>query len=140
MLGVIPQKRHIVDQARAALRNGTILPTSNVPASRLGYDVYFVTALPSLSRISRANIHHIYETMIWNDRYLHGLKDEILSAIKDGIIDDPFGEYVGRLDEVDHAYTKTQKLIADYLKGSPRDIYPEVDVSQLDSPYFKYSD
>lgn len=134
LLGVIPQKRHIIQQARDALRDKGILPTSGVPASRLGYDVYFVAALPLLSRVSRACLHNMYERMIWNDRFLDGFKDEIVTAIRDGIIDDPYAEYAGRLEEVDASYSFAAELIRGYLAGDPEDIYPETEVANLDPP------
>ena len=72
--------------------------------------------------------------MIWGDRYLDSFKDQILIAIREEIIDDPYTEFDGRLEELDQAYVLAEDLVRSYLRGEPEDVYPERDVSNLHPP------
>jgi hypothetical protein len=141
LLGIIPQKRHIIAQAREALHKNKIMPTSGIPISRIGYDIYFPAALPALNTVSRSCIHNIYERLILNDSFLDRYKDEIITAIREKIINNPYTEYAARFIEFDHSYVIAQDLINSYLEDKPIDVYPEIDVGDLLPPtaYPKHS-
>ena len=119
----ISQKTEILDQAITKLKQKRIRPTLSVHALTIGYRSVLGELYGHLGDLDRNCLHVIYEYLRVGDETMDRFETDIVRALKEKIIDDPYEMYAGRLGEVLSAYQQAEKLIDSYLEGKPIDVF-----------------
>ena len=125
ILSQVPQKRDILRQALAKLKEKRFLPPLSVRAVTTGYYSVLDDLYPHLSLIERNCLHVIYERLRVTDEQMDGLEQTFISAVKDKIINDPWSAYAGRLQELNDSCTLVEDLARKYIAGTPVDVFPQ---------------
>ena len=121
----IEQKKDIIKQTIAHLKEGKVLPTSSVRALQTGYIENISELYTHLSDRERNCLHIIYERVRIADDLLDHFDSEFISAVKESVLSDPYGAYKARFSEVLISYDIVLKLINSYLSKNPIDVFQE---------------
>jgi len=119
----LPQKRDILQQAISQLKEQRFIPTLSCRIVAAGYYRVLEDLYPHLSLRERTCLHIIFERLRIADEQMDGFEDGFLNAVKDQLIDNPWGTYAGRLEELLKSYSDVEHLCASYLAGKPEDVF-----------------
>ena len=125
ILSQLPQKRDIIRQAIAHMKQQRFMPTLSVRSVTTGYRSVLDDLYPHLSLIERNCLHVIYERLRVADEQMDGLEESFTKAVKDKIIDDPWSAYVGRLEELLESFTVIEHLARNYVANKPVDVFAQ---------------
>lgn len=120
----LSQKRDILQQAIAKLGNHQILPTLSVHVLTSGYKSALGELYGHLNDRERNCLHVVYEYLRVGDEVTDRFETDILTALKEGVLADPYKAYADRFIEVLKMYEVAGKLIDSYLNGDPEEVYP----------------
>ena len=127
MLAQVPQKRDILHQAIAHLKQKQVMPTLSVHTVTTGYYSVLEALYPHLQLVERNCLHVIFERLRVADEQMDGFEDSFVKAVKDKIIEDPWFTYISRLDELLESYTVIEQLACSYLAMRPIDVFARGD-------------
>ena len=88
-----------------------------------GYRAILGDLYPHLSLIERNCLHVIYERLRVADEEMDGFQNNFIQAVRDKIINDPWGAYLGRLQELIDSYALVDTLARAYLANRPPDVF-----------------
>ena len=125
ILSQLPQKRDIIRQAIAHMKQQRFMPTLSVRSVTTGYRSVLDDLYPHLSLIERNCLHVIYERLRVADEQMDGLEESFTKAVKDKIIADPWSAYVGRLEELLESFTVIEDLARNYIVNKPVDVFAQ---------------
>ena len=117
----LPQKTKILEEMKAALSRGKILPGESVRMIDIGYRQYVGELHPYLTLQQRNCLHVIYERLRVADRRMESFVGDFRAAIQEGVLDDPFRDYSYNLDDLIDSCGTVGKFIDSYLCGDPID-------------------
>jgi hypothetical protein len=119
----IPLLIDILQKTIENLRQKRILPGPAVRAISTVYNSVLAELTPYLTPLERNLLHVVYEHLRVGDDTLAGYTDDLLVALRDGTIDDPWQVYIDRMTDLVENYTVTQELLQSYLRGQPIDVF-----------------
>lgn len=123
ILSQMPQKRDILRQAIAHLKQQRFMPTLSVRSVVTGYYSVLDDLYPHLSLVERNCLHVIYERLRVADEQMDGFEESFVRAVKDKIIDDPWSAYAGRLEELLASFDVVEDLARAYIARKPIDVF-----------------
>lgn len=123
VLSQIPQKRDILHQAIAHLKQKQCMPMLSVRSVTTGYYSVLEALYPHLRLLERNCLHVIFERLRVVDDQMDGFEESFVRALKDKIIEDPSLTYVGRLEELLESYAVIEYLARSYLAKNPIDVF-----------------
>ena len=123
ILSQLPQKKDILQQAIAKLKQHQFLPTLSVRSITTGYRAVIDDLYPHLSLVERNCLHVIYERLRVADEQMDGFQANFIEAVKEKVINDPWGAYVGRLEELLESYAVVDTLARSYIAKTPIDVF-----------------
>jgi hypothetical protein len=89
----------------------------------MGYEHNISELYPYLNKRERNCLHVIYERLKINDEMMDSFEVNILNAIQEKVMADPWDVFKGRLRDVSDSYGVAQELINSFLKGKPIDVF-----------------
>lgn len=119
----IPLKRDVVNQIITKLENQRILSGVSVGIINTGYKQHITELYEHLSFLQRNCLHVIHEHLNLADKTLFSFEHEIISAIREKIIKNPFETYKGRFQDILKSFDVVEGLIKGYLNGKPTDVF-----------------
>ena len=123
VLAQLPQKRDILQQALAHLREQRFMPTLSCRTVTTGYYSVLEQLYPHLSLRERTCLHIIFERLRVADEQTDEFEKGFVGALKDKIIGDPWTAFAGRLEELLASYQVVEDLARSYLAGKPEDVF-----------------
>lgn len=123
VLAQLPQKRDILNQAIAHLKDHRFMPTLACRTVTAGYYGVLEGLYPHLSLRERTCLHIIFERVRVADEQMDEFEKSFVSAVKDKIISDPWSTFSDRLDELLQSYAVIEHLAKTYLDGKPEDVF-----------------
>ncbi len=123
ILAQIPQKRGVVNQIITKLENQRILPGVSVGIINTGYKQHITELYEHLSFLQRNCLHVIHEHLNLADKTLFSFEHELISAIQERIIKNPFETCKRRFQDILKSYDVVEDLIKGYLDGKPTDVF-----------------
>ena len=127
ILSQLPQKRDILRQAIAHLKQQRFMPTLSVRSVVTGYQSVLDDLYPHLSLVERNCLHVIYERLRVADEQMDGFEDSFIEAVKDKIIDNPWSAYTDRLEELLKSFDVVDQLARAYIAKKPIDVFAQGD-------------
>ncbi len=124
VLAQIPQKKDIVSQIVESLCRQEIMPGTSVPVLSLGYRTNIGELYPHLTPEQRNCLHVIHERLAVSESVLDSYATDIVAAIQEKVIVDPFTTFQDRMGEILQSYKVVERLIESYLTGKPIDVFP----------------
>ncbi len=119
----LPQKADILRQAIAKLRNKQVLPMVSVHAITTGYSGALSDLYPRLSLVERNCLHVIYERLRVADEVMDSFDKDIVAALRDKVVGDPWTAYADRLEDILCSLDIVEQLTKSYLSGKPVDVF-----------------
>jgi len=119
----IPQKIDIIKKIISALKKREMLGGISVRAFTVAYNQHIGELYEHLTLLERNCLHVIYEKLRNADDVLFSLEEDFVTAVRDGIIKDPYAAFRDRLQDFLENYRVTNKLIESYLDGNPIDVF-----------------
>ncbi len=123
ILAQIPQKRDIVNQIIYNLEKQQILPGLSVAIINTGYKQHIAELYEHLNVLQRNCLHVIHDRLDVADRVLSSFEHDLISAMREKILHDPFKAYKGRFEDIFKSYDVVENLIKDYLDEKPADVF-----------------
>lgn len=123
VLSQIPQKRDILQQAIAHLKEKRFMSTLSVRSVTTGYYSVLEALYPHLKLVERNCLHVVFERLRVADEQMDGFEESFVRALKDKIIEDPWLTYAGRLEELLESYAVIEKLARSCLAKNPVDVF-----------------
>lgn len=125
ILSQLPQKRDILRQAIAHLKQQRFMPTLSVHSVVTGYHSVLDDLYPHLSLVERNCLHVLYERLRVADEQMEGFEESFINAVKDKIIDDPWSAYTGRLEELLQSFDVVEHLARAYIAKKTIDVFSQ---------------
>jgi len=123
VLAQLPQKRDILQQAIAHLKQQQFMPTLSCHTVTTGYYSVLEQLYPHLSLRERTCLHIIFERLRVADEQTDEFEKSFVGALRDKIMGDPWGAFAGRLEELLASYQVVEDLARSYLAGKPVDVF-----------------
>ena len=123
VLSQIPQKRDILQQAIAHLKQKRFMPTLSVRSVTTGYYSVLEALYPHLKLVERNCLHVVFERLRVADEQMDGFEESFIRALKDKVIEDPWLTYAGRLEELLESYAVIEQLARSCLAKNPIDVF-----------------
>ncbi len=123
LLAQIPQLIDIFKKCIKQLEQQHYLPGPAVQGISTVYKSIITELTPYLSTKERNLLHVVYEKVRIGDEMLASHELDILQAVKEKLIDDPFKSYISRMNDQINAYECVKKLLQSYLNGEPDDVF-----------------
>jgi len=123
ILAQIPQKKNIVKNIIAALEKQQILSGVSVGIINTGYKQHIAELYEHFSFLQRNCLHTIHERLNVADKTLFSFEHDLISAIREKIIDNPFEAYKRRFQDILKSYDAVEGLIKGYLDGELADVF-----------------
>jgi hypothetical protein len=123
LIAQIPQLIDILRQNIESLKQKRILPGPAVRAIATVYNSALAEIGPYLTPKERNLLHVVYERLRVGDDILARYADDLLIALREGIIDDPWQAYIDRMTDLLENYTVARELLLSYLRGQPVDVF-----------------
>lgn len=99
------------------------MPTLSVHLITTGYSSVLSQLYPHLSLTERNCLHVIYERLRVADEAMDEFESDLIQAVKEKIIDDPWESAIGRLEDLRHSLSVVEELARSYLTGKPTDVF-----------------
>ena len=122
-IGVIAQKRQIVNKIINSLDQKRILPGESVSFMTKSYEFNVHAAYPYLSSLQRDSLHVIYERVNQADSFLSRFESEILKHLDLKLVGDPYEMFSHRMNDILESMKVIEDLSKKYLSGNPVDVY-----------------
>lgn len=119
----IDQKLDILSKAQERLGKKQILSTRSVRALTTGYASALRELYGHLGDRERNCLHVIYEYLRVGDDTMDQFETDIMAAIKEEILPDPFSAYADRFRDLQTNYENAKRLIDSYLERRPIDVF-----------------
>ncbi len=123
VLAQIPQKRDILHQAMAHMKEQRFLPMVSVGTVTLGYYSVQASLYPHLTPMERNCLHIIFERLRVADEQMDGMEEGFMRAIKDKVLTDPWNVFANRCEELLTSYDMVAELATSYLEKNPIDVF-----------------
>ena len=123
VLAQLPQKRDILSQAIGNMRKQRFLPMVSVGTVTVGYYSVQESLYPHLTPVERNCLHIIFERLRVADEQMNGMEDAFVRAVKEKVLTDPWGIFIGRCEELATSYNVVADLARSYLDGKPIDVF-----------------
>lgn len=121
-LGLIDQKKDILNKLSEALEKREILNTGSASYSTSLYDKHIGDVGMDLSIIQLSCLHIIYEHFKFIDSYLNNFFNEFLEKNKSGQIEDIFTNSINDCNDVIKKCDQVKELAEGYLQGNPKNV------------------
>lgn len=119
----IPQLVDILDQCMASLKQKQILPGPAVKAISTVYGATITELAPYLSTKERNLLHVAYERLRVGDEILASYAADLLNALKEKVMGDPWQAYIDRITGQIDSYKVVRELLRSYLDGELIDVF-----------------
>lgn len=129
-LGLIDQKKHILQQLYQALKNNRILNTLSPDYSTSLYDKYIGDIGIDLSKVELSCLHIIYEYFKLIDKYMNNFLKEFIENKNLGVIQNIYENYMNECKDVIDKCDLLKELVKEYLDGKPRNLLWEDDQAE----------
>lgn len=129
-LGLIDQKKDILNKLIIALRGGKISNTTSAGFSTSLYDKHIGDVGMDLNIIQLSCLHVIYEHFKFVDKYMNNFFNEYLEKSKSGILPNIFKDSMNECSDVIGICDLLKELVKEYLDGKPRNLLWEDDQAE----------
>ncbi len=138
-LGLIGQKKDILNKLIIALKGGKISNTTSAGFSTSLYDKHIGDVGMDLNIIQLSCLHVIYEQLKFVDKYMNNFFNEYIEKSKSGILPNIFTDSMNECSDVIGICDLLNELIEGYLEGKPKDILWEDEEVENTKKEFKES-
>ena len=123
ILAQIPLKKDIINQVINELKQNKILSGLSVAILNMGYKQHISELYKELSVLKRNCLHVIHQRLEIADKLLSSYHNELILALQQKIIKNPFQAYINTFQEVLKSYDDVEYLIKGYLNKKPTDVF-----------------